>query len=336
MKPLLLILSLLFFSCKGTSQKVKTEEKEYTYKYQNNTSKTDDISDFFGRVDYQLENFISPITRDEFLKDSIQYKNEYTFSDNLLENSNVLKLPYGKVKFIKNLKRDSDGYINYNYIGFSKLMNSHIINISLYEGNKTLLLNNAKYDYKVIDNEPVFSKNKILTYTDSEGLSSFLILYSLKNNSLKFDKLLWSETNIIDYAIWNNNDEVILNLRNIGNNKVSYYKLSNNLKKISVDELMQKNTSTPEKVIYNLVFTRDKNDTLQINTKILDYISKTTTRENSSYMIALENYINKDGYNEYWNSQESSKIEAYIFNTTYPLRKKYWTDKFDECYGGKP
>ena len=97
MKPLLLILSLLFFSCKGTSQKVKTEEKEYTYKYQNNTSKTDDISDFFGRVDYQLENFISPITRDEFLKDSIQYKNEYTFSDNLLENSNVLKLPYGKV-----------------------------------------------------------------------------------------------------------------------------------------------------------------------------------------------------------------------------------------------
>ena len=73
-------------------------------------------------------------------------------------------------------------------------------------------------------------------------------IHSLKNNSLKFDKLLWSETNIIDYAIWNNNDEVILNLRNIGNNKVSYYKLSNNLKKISVDELMQKNTSTPEKV----------------------------------------------------------------------------------------
>ena len=100
--------------------------------------------------------------------------------------------------------------------------------------------------------------------------------------------------------------------------------------------MLNKNTSTPEKVIYNLVFTRDKKDSLQINTEILDYISKTTTRENSNYMIALENYINKDGYNEYWNSEESSKIEAYIFNTTYPLRKKYWTDKFDEWYGGKP
>ena len=41
--------------------------------------------------------------------------------------------------------------------------------------------------------------------------------------------------------------------------------LSNNLKKISVDELMQKNNSTPKKVIDNLVFTRDENDSLQIN-----------------------------------------------------------------------
>lgn len=61
----------------------------------------------------------------------------------------------------KKLKQDSDSYIDYFYIGFSKLLNSHIIIISLYESNRTLLLNNAKYDFKIIDSEPVFQKIKI-------------------------------------------------------------------------------------------------------------------------------------------------------------------------------
>ena len=61
---------------------------------------------------------------------------------------------------------------------------------------------------------------------------------------------------------------------------------------------------------------------------------KTTTKENSNYINALEEYgLSRNGTP--WSINEFSEIQAYIFNTTYPLRKKYWADKFDEWYGGK-
>ncbi len=100
--------------------------------------------------------------------------------------------------------------------------------------------------------------------------------------------------------------------------------------------MLQENKSTPEKVVDELIFTKDKNDSLQINTEILDYISKTTTRENNAYLFSLENYAYKNRNREHWKISDRAKIGAYIFNTTYPLRKKYWADKFDEWYGGKP
>ena len=104
----------------------------------------------------------------------------------------------------------------------------------------------------------------------------------------------------------------------------------------SIEDLLQENKSTPEKVVDELIFTKDKNDSLQINTEILDYISKTTTRENNAYLFSLENYAYKNRNREHWKISDRAKIGAYIFNTTYPLRKKYWADKFDEWYGGKP
>ena len=78
--------------------------------------------------------------------------------------------------------------------------------------------------------------------------------------------------------------------------------------------LLSKNSSTPEKVVDNLIFTKDENNSLQINKEILDYISKNTTRENSGYLVALENYIIKYRYTyrEVWGSENFSKI-IYIF-----------------------
>jgi len=106
--------------------------------------------------------------------------------------------------------------------------------------------------------------------------------------------------------------------------------------KQDISLIMRENISTPEKIIDNLIFTKDKKDNLEINTEILDYVSKTTTRKNSNYLFALENFGYENRNSEYWSSDEMSKIKAYIFNTTYPLRKKYWNDKFNEWYSGKP
>ncbi|TGN22995.1 hypothetical protein [Empedobacter tilapiae] len=104
--------------------------------------------------------------------------------------------------------------------------------------------------------------------------------------------------------------------------------------KQDISFVMRESISSPKKVVDNLIFTRDKNDSLQINTKILDYISENTTIKNSGYLIALEDYGYL--YRNNWTIKEISEIRAYIFNTSYPLRKKYWSDKFEEWYGGKP
>ena len=115
------------------------------------------------------------------------------------------------------------------------------------------------------------------------------------------------------------------------------YKNITSLKNDNVATLLEKNRSKPDRVIEDLVFTKDNKGNLQVNTEILDYISKTTTRENGEYLFALEKYHQKY-YNktENWNSDEFVKIQAYIFNTTYPLLKKYWSDKSKDWYNGKP
>lgn len=104
----------------------------------------------------------------------------------------------------------------------------------------------------------------------------------------------------------------------------------------NINKIFRDNDKTPNDVIEQLVFTKDEKGKLQVNTQILDYISKTTTRENSEYSLALENYHQKYYNTEKWHSDDFTKIQAYIFNTSYPLRKKYWSDKSQEWYNGKP
>lgn len=46
---------------------------------------------------------------------------------------------------------------------------------------------------------------------------------------------------------------------------------------------MEKNKSNPEEVTDHLIFTKDKNNKLQINTEILSYIQKNTTAQQNQY-----------------------------------------------------
>ncbi|WP_314243758.1 hypothetical protein [Empedobacter tilapiae] len=154
-------------------------------------------------------------------------------------------------------------------------------------------------------------------------------IYSFKNEGYNLEKGNYKlGLRDGDWIISNENLQV--SIKTYKNGKL----ITEKNKDVSV--IIQENKSTPEKVVGNLIFTKDSNDSLQINTEVLEYISNNTTRENSKYLFALEDYGEKNKYSEYWTSDEISKIKAYIFNTTYPLRKKYWTDKFEEWYGGKP
>lgn len=109
------------------------------------------------------------------------------------------------------------------------------------------------------------------------------------------------------------------------------------LTKSFIGTILKRYENSPDQIVEKLIFTRDKNGKLEVNTEILDYISRNTTRENSAYLFALEDYHQKHNYNnQMWDSDEFSEIKAYIFDTSYPLLKKYWSDKHLEWYGGKP
>lgn len=107
MKSLQLIFLIFFFlSCKKTtsySQEIKNN-KVYIIAFYNDTLKSKDISTLYSNEDYRLENFLIPITKEEYIKDSINYKNEYTFLYNILKTNNLIKIPCKNIKFEKKIK----------------------------------------------------------------------------------------------------------------------------------------------------------------------------------------------------------------------------------------
>ncbi|GAE66280.1 hypothetical protein H3Z85_10285 [Chryseobacterium indologenes] len=88
---------------------------------------------------------------------------------------------------------------------------------------------------------------------------------------------------------------------------------------------MEKNKSNPQEVTDHLIFTKDRNNTLQINTEILSYIQKNTTAQQNQYTLALEKYVTQeiikfyDDKNSPWTEEELIKIIAFAANTTDPL-----------------
>ena len=181
-----------------------------------------------------------------------------------------------------------------------------------------------------------FKKNKLIINYGQEELSYVIekktnrdnkTIFKL-NNDMKFSYSIVS-SQLLKISI-NDNEYFYTTYQNS-----SYKEVIEPIKNCSEDDDLIDRPS-PENTVDNLIFTRDKSDSLQINTEILDYISKNTNRENSAYLFALEDYGKKSRESIGWSIDEFSKIKAYIFNTSYPLRKKYWNDKFDEWYNGKP
>ena len=296
MKNILIILSILFLSCKGTSQR----------SLESNTTEKNEDKNIFERVE---------------TVNSSQDNSLFIFKD----NSSLLIKQFDSNQYIK--------LSNEMVFLSNSFLESANTNCYLYKNNDEKIL--------IVEGNDYYAGIFYLYYYDKENLYEIGTFY-IDYPNIELDR----KSEEVDFKVEQQSNKIFIRvLKNNHFQKEESFIISDKekLKKFSsekeyINYLIQKNKSTPKKVVDNLIFTKDKNDSLQINTEILDYISKNTTRENSGYLVALENYIIKYRYTyrEVWGSENFSKILAYIFNTTYPLRKKYWADKFNEWYNGKP
>lgn len=159
---IMIILRFTSLSCEKGKIIQSSKSKEYIFDYAKEDSISDDVSNFYGIQSFQLENFLSPISREQYKKDSLKFKNEYIIKE-------------------------------YSYSGFSNLLNSHIIKISLYDNDLYLLLKNNKYEYLFLQSEPIISsdKTKTLTFKNSDVLNSTLSIYNVKDKNLNIEKTIW-------------------------------------------------------------------------------------------------------------------------------------------------
>lgn len=231
MKKLFFLFSLfIIFSCKKTSSlengpNDQNSSKEYTFDYQKDAEETDDIV-MQNSNSYQLEDHIIPISKNDFVKDSLLYKNDVSDNRSAFEYP-TLNTSFGKVKFVAEKNTSSDSYVDYSYLGFNQKNNFHIINIELYEGERILLMNDKSYQYNILDGIPLFSNNEedALIYKDQEGLSSYLAFYKIKHGSLNKYFALSSDENIIESAVWNRENNAVIKLRNLSDGFIKYYKI---------------------------------------------------------------------------------------------------------------
>lgn len=230
-KIFFLLLLFIIFSCKKTSSlenspSNQNSSKEYTFDYHKDAVNTDN-TDMQNSNSYQLEDYIMPISKNDFVKDSLRYKNDLSNDKPTFEYP-TLNTSFGKIKFIANKNTSSDSYVDYSYVGFNQKNNFHIINIKLYEGELALLMNDKSYQYNILDGIPLFSNNEedALIYKDQEGLSSYLAFYKIKDGSLNKYFALSSDENIIESAVWNRENNAIIKLRNLRDGSIKYYKIN--------------------------------------------------------------------------------------------------------------
>ena len=294
MKNILIILSILFLSCKGTSQR----------SLESNTTEKNEDKNIFERVE---------------TVNSSQDNSLFIFKD----NSSLLIKQFDSNQYIK--------LSNEMVFLSNSFLESANTNCYLYKNNDEKIL--------IVEGNDYYAGIFYLYYYDKENLYEIGTFY-IDYPNIELDR----KSEEVDFKVEQQSNKIFIRvLKNNHFQKEESFIISDKekLKKFSsekeyINYLIQKNKSTPEKVVDELIFTKDKNDSLQINTETLDYISKNTTRENSAYLFALENYVQKNREDLGWSHEEFAKIKGFIFNTTYPLRKKYWADKFDEWYGGKP
>lgn len=295
-KIYLIVLCILFISCNGSIKKESSENIKFK----------EAINESYEEIKYIKKE--KEGSKDIFVYEDIEISIDY--------------FPNKLIGFHKGNKKD---IYKYDY----DLDLGEIELIRFAKGNESLYL---------VELDDYYSKTyNIYFFADGS-------VYYLGEIDTDLPKIESNPNLKISFKIYKKDNKI--SLKQYLNKKEIYsedYRLTKDLKltkmnEVNISLLMEENLFSPEKVVDNLIFTKDKNDSLKINIEILDYISKNTTQENSTYLIALENYIVKYRYTyrEEWGSENFSKIKAYIFNTTYPLRKKYWSDKFDEWYNGEP
>ena len=193
MKNITLILFLFFlFSCKEKTQsKTNIKSREYVFDY--SKEKIDEVEHteiFLNKEKYNIDKFLITISKEEFVQDSLSYKNDISAQNNVFTNY-TLQTSYGQIKFVTNNSNSSDSSVNYSYLGFSESLKSHLINLDLYEGERTLIVSNQIYKKTIISGLPLFSLSRkyAVSYKDNEGLSSQISVYNVENFEIKNGKV---------------------------------------------------------------------------------------------------------------------------------------------------
>ncbi|VXC17839.1 MULTISPECIES: hypothetical protein [Chryseobacterium] len=291
---IILLLILSFVSCKKTQT---SNDKIYDYKL--DSSKEINLDSYLNDPSYKFENWIESITKEEFIKDSIDYKSNYVLEKSLF-NNNVLTTSYGKVKFTPNKNTSSDAYVDYSYLGYIKKINSHIININLYEGSKALIISNANYQSELIEAEPIFSPNaeKLLSFANPEGLSTNLTLYKLNAGKPQRYLTLWSDEFLTNYAIWNSQNEIILKIQK-NDGGYEYFKISNKRLDSNINKHEKKETDISEQasnINWKGSYDITSKAISQYNNQEIDLLYTITINSDKSATLS----IGADQVQDYW------------------------------------
>lgn len=229
MRNILSILIILFFiQCKKSQSSVSKNEKEFVFDYnKESTIQIENLDLFLLKDEYKLENYLISITKEEYVRDSTRYINDIKDEKSSSFDNDILQTNYGRVKFIPYTNKSSDAFVEYGYWGFSQSMNSYLMNVKLYGGEKTLIINGNSYQNELIDGKPIISPNKknALTYKDDEGISSHLSLYHINDSKIKHYTTLWSETVSLNNVLWSQNNEMILKTKNYDSGSNLYFKI---------------------------------------------------------------------------------------------------------------
>lgn len=222
-----LVLIIATSCTKGSDSVATVQRKDHTFDYSKDKTEVDDASKYLSDELYKFDSNLTMISKEEYISDSLSYKNDIDPQEDKFKN-NILQTSYGQVKFVTNGSKDSDAAVQYSLAGFSKTVNSFVVDIELYEGEKTVLVNDESYEYQIISGSPAFSPNKkyAVNFKDNEGMSSQISFYHVEKSQLKHFITLWSENYIADHVIWNQNNDLILKLRKTDSGSYSYAKIS--------------------------------------------------------------------------------------------------------------
>ncbi|WP_313375648.1 hypothetical protein [Chishuiella sp.] len=323
MKNIILLSLLFLISCNGQEKEknktyaYKSDQSENNYNIIDNKAKVIPSSDQLIIIKFSELNFLSLISFPNPERSFLEIKNQY------------LNVDLGQIT---------------EYGDKPTIIKTKEILIFEKNGDYIILIPTISEEF------PLFQMYGISTTHEFKNYGNYTYSYEdVKKLGITFDKVQYMVRNLNNtpriYALVGNKSILLSNYEEsyltepitdlekyvIKQNKVP---LANDFSLL--EKVMQDNITTPEMVIDYLVFTKDNKGNLEINTEILDYISKTTTKENSSYLFALENYGQKSRSSLGWSIDEFAEIRGYIFNTSYPLRRKYWSDKYEEWYNGEP